>query len=199
MGFQPGRQWENQETALDQRTAEELLERYSRLIYYLLNVFDLPKESHQDLFNQVFVKIMGGLKALKHKDNIRSWVSTITRNEIRSYLRRREREASISGQDSAEIVSSGTHEGIFKRTRTPEEEIYDRQLLAAFDECVEELEEKLRKPFLLRYREFLKWEEIASILGIGVDKVRRRAEKARQSVIRGMKRRLGMLRPVGIR
>jgi RNA polymerase sigma factor (sigma-70 family) len=180
--------------ALEQHLAEELHERYSRLIHYILKVFSLPEESHQDLFNQVFLRILRGLKNLKHSDNMRSWIATITRNEIRSYLRRREREIRLDEEGTADVIDLNLYKNGKEPVCTPEEEIYNKQLHSAFQECVEELEEILREPFLLRYREFLKWEDIAAMLGIGVDKVRRRAEKAKQIVIRGVKRRLGVQR-----
>lgn len=179
---------EARETELERKLGEDLHRQYGRLIHYILNMFSLSDDCHQDLFNQVFLKILKGIKRLKHSDNIKSWVTTITRNEIRSYLRRREREVSFPKYEDDGLILIDFQESDAVPCRTPEDEIYNKQLQAAFSDCVGRLNPNIREPFLLRYREFLKWEEIADVLGLGIDKARRRAEKGKQLVIKGMKK-----------
>ncbi len=173
------------------RLAEELHLRYYRLIYYFLRIFAIPDDLQHDLFNQIFLKIMRGLAKLRHCDNIKSWVVTIAKNEIFSFIHRREREVrlySVANDTTAPAAGAGEKRSVLF---TPEKKLFDKQLRAAFQESVSDLAEEIRKPFLLRYREFLKWKEIASILDINIDTVRKRAERARQRVLGSMRRTLG--------
>ena len=176
------------------RLAEELHMRYYRLIYYFLRLFSIPDDQQHDLFNQIFLKIMRGLAKLRHCDNIKSWVVTIAKNEIFSFIHRREREVRfycVADDTTAPAAGGGD-----KRSAlfTPEQHLFDKQLCAAFQESVSGLGEEIKKPFLLRYREFLKWKEIASMLDINIDTVRKRAERARQQVLGSMRRTLGPCR-----
>ena len=182
---------EVREIELEQKLGEDLHRQYGRLIHYILNMFSLSDDCHQDLFNQVFLKILKGLKNLKHSENIKSWVTTITRNEIRSYLRRREREVCFPKEMDNGLILFECHDCDGVICRTPEDEIYNKQLKTAFNECVGRLDPHIREAFLLRYREFLKWEEIADVLELNIDKARRRAEKGKQLVVQGMQKRLG--------
>jgi RNA polymerase sigma-70 factor (ECF subfamily) len=173
------------------RVAEELHRRYHRLIYYSLTIFDIPDDQRQDLFNQIFLKIIKGLARIKHCDNIKSWIITITKNEIFTYLHRREKEVRLyNGSENIVFVldiSDGAHSSLL----SPEQELLGKQLREAFRSSVERLEEEVREPFLMRYRELMKWGEIASILGLKADTARKRAEKARRQVLRDLQRHFG--------
>ena len=88
----------------DRLQAEALHSRYGRLIHYLLKLACLPEESHEELFNQIFLKILRGIKKIRHFENLTSWVSTITRNEIRSYLRHLELEVRSRRVDEDSVI-----------------------------------------------------------------------------------------------
>ncbi len=173
------------------RLAEELHNRYHRLIHYLLRIFEIPDDIHQDLFNQIFVRIMKGLGQIKHCENIKSWVVTITKNEVFSFFLKHEREVRFySGEDDSlsipALVDSET-EPLFP----PEKEILGKQLRLGLQKSVSRLDEETRRPFLLRYKECLKWREIGTILGLNIDTARKRAEKARQQVLHDLHKRFG--------
>ena len=179
----------------ESHVAEMLHSSYGRLIYHIFQIFGLSEETKQDLFNQVFLKILRGLKKLKHTDNLKSWVATIARNDSRSYLRHREKEVRRSSAAGSQVVfpDFGSAEG--PSLHPIEKEVFERQLDAAWSECVDGLEAKYRVPFLLRYREIWKWEDVASTLGITVNQARRRAETAKKVVVGEIRRRLGGNKP----
>ena len=176
--------------ASESHIAEMLHSSYGRLIYHIFQIFGLSEETKQDLFNQVFLKILRGLKKLKHTENLKSWVATIARNEARSFLRHREKEVRRRGGDDQVVFTDfGNAEGA--SLHPIEKEVFERQLDSAWSECVDMLDAKYRVPFLLRYREIWKWEEVASTLGITVNQARRRAETAKKFVVGEMRRKLG--------
>ena len=173
------------------KVAEELHKRYHRLIHYFLGIFDIPDDQRQDLFNQIFLKIMKGLARIKHCHNIKSWIITITKNEIFSFLHRHEKEVRLYNGSENIIVVLEICKGAKAPLFSPEQEIFGKQLREAFSDSIARLDEAIRRPFLLRYQEFMKWRDIGSILGLKVDTARKRAEKARQIVLRDLKERFG--------
>ena len=116
---------------------------------------------------------------------------TIDKNKIFSFIHRRERKVRLySVADDAPAPAAGAGD---KRSamHPSNKELFGKQLRAAFQESVSGLAEEIRKPFLLRYCELLKWKEIASLIGTNIDTARKRAERARQRVLGSMRRTLG--------
>lgn len=175
--------------------AEELHSRYHRLVHYFLVIFDVPADQRQDLFNQIFLKIIKGLERIKHCDNIKSWVITIAKNEIFSFLQKHVREIRLydSTEQSVKLLPSA--EGGGSPLFSPEREIYSKELRVAFRQSVERLAESIRRPFLMRYQDYMKWREIGSVLGLKVDTARKRAEKARRLVLKDLQNRFGLSSP----
>jgi RNA polymerase sigma-70 factor, ECF subfamily len=169
--------------------AEELHRRYHRLIYYFLRIFRLPDDQLDDLFNQIFVKILKGLGGIRHARNIKAWVVTIAKNEIFSFINKRDRELSVwnSYEDMKAWQEGGPRD---QNQRTPERLIHDKQLVEVFEESLARLEPELSRPFLMRYRDNMRWKEIGDALNLNEDTARKRSDRARSIIRQYMKRRL---------
>jgi RNA polymerase sigma-70 factor (ECF subfamily) len=170
--------------------AEELHRRYHRLIYYFLRIFGLPDDQLEDLFNQIFLKIIKGLGNIKHSKNLKSRVVTITKNEIFSFFNKRDREANVL-QTGELNESQMVNRQKFSKIDSPERQIYDKQLMSAFEDGVALLDRDIAEPFLMRYRDNLRWKEIGAALQINEDTARKRSERARKIIQRYLNRRLG--------
>jgi len=175
-----------------QKLVEEIHSRYHRLIYHLFNVFHIAPDQRADLFNQIFIKIMKGLERIKHYDNIKSWVITIAKNEIFSFLHKLERELRLGNSVGAGVTSLQIDNGAESHLFPPERDFFSKQLQAVFQQSIAELSEEIRRPFLMRYREHMKWREIGSVMGLTADTARKRAEKARRKLLRDVRNRLGI-------
>ncbi len=164
--------------------ARELHTRFHRLVYYFLHLFGIPEDHQQDLFNQIFLRIIRGLPRIKNSDNYKAWVTRIAKNEIISFSKRRAREKRrLHGIDNEAAIMTLLSEetpALFP----PEMEVYDKQLREVFEHCVSQLDEKIRKPFLMHYQEFKKWREIAAELGIYMDTARKQGQRAQEQVIK---------------
>lgn len=177
----------------------ELHRRYHRLVYYIFQMFELSTEDQDDLFNQVFLKIIQGLKRLKHLENLKSWVATITRNEVYRFLKVRKRDSYLYAEvirDFSQISRDGVGAS---HTLQPDKQVYRNELQGAFDEALGNLKGSVRDPFVLRYVEGLSWKEIGTRLCLKVDTARKRASKARQLVIILLKRRFSITNHSGQR
>lgn len=172
------------------RLARELHRRFHRLVYYFLHLFDIPEDHQQDLFNQIFLRIIRGLPRIKNSDNYKAWVTRIAKNEIISFSKRKARDERrlfrIDNEAAIMALLSEETPALF----SPELEVYDKQLRKAFELCVSQLDEKIRKPFLMHYREFKKWREIAADLSINIDTARKQGQRAQEQVIKCLRRKL---------
>lgn len=189
----PEKKWDSKNL---QELAEALHEHYHLLIKYFLVMFNIPPEDQEDLFNHIFLKITKGLYDLKHYNNLKSWVVTIAKNEIFSYLQKRERELRIYCVATDEVIAVTKADQESAYLLPPEKELLAKQLRAAMNECLERLDPRNRAPFLLRYREGMKWREVGATLSVNIDTARKRADKARIKVLKSMKTKFGNAIPL---
>lgn len=173
--------------------AEELHRRYHRLIYYFLRIFELPDDQIDDLFNQIFVKIIRGLEHIKHTNNLKSWVVTITKNEIYSYLHYRERELTMYNSFDDTTTTREIAQAVASPMESPERLLHERRVMDVFEESLGKLEPEIAEPFIMRYRDNKRWRDIGQALGINEDTARKRCDRARLYIMKQIKRRLGMM------
>lgn len=172
--------------------AEMLHQRYHKLVYYFLRIFELPDEDRDDVFNQVFVKVLRGLPNIKHYNNLKSWIVTITKNEIFSHLSKKDRERVVYLPHMDEVQRVDSSSSMTETVESPEREIYSGQIRNAIDNCLTDIDQEFKEPFLMRSRDHMPWRKIAESLGINEDTARKRSDKVRKQVSRLLKLRFGL-------
>jgi len=162
--------------------AETLYRRYGRLVGFLLRVFDIPSSHRSDLFNQIFMNVTRGLQNVKHYGNMKAWVTRIAKNEIFQFLKKNRNEERVLAIRNRQTGNGGVTLRSGLLLFPAELEVYNDQLLSALNRCIDLLDDKLREPFLLRYRDNLKWGDIATRLAVNKDTARKRVGKARKII-----------------
>lgn len=170
-------------------SAAELYSRYNRLIKYLLKVYGIPAEYREDLLSQIYIKITGGLRRMRYSKNVKGWVCIIARNEIFAFFNRHKKERRILSSFSSDSVDKIASFSANCFSLFPvEHRFYLGQLRRILAGCLERLDRRSREALELRYFRRLKWDEVAEVLGIGKDAARKRAEKARDKLLRLVRR-----------
>jgi RNA polymerase sigma-70 factor (ECF subfamily) len=152
----------------DERAAVELFDRYAPLARRLLVRSLGPSEETGDLVQEVFIAVVQGLGELHDPSALRSFVYGVAVNTARMALRKRYRRRFVvfgREPDVEPSVPPAAHESL--------------RAVARLYELFAELGEEPRTLFVLRYMEELSLPEIASILGWGLTKTKRRLERAR--------------------
>jgi RNA polymerase sigma factor (sigma-70 family) len=174
----------------ERNLAEALYRRYGRLVGFLLRVFDIPQTHRNDLFNQIFMHVTRGLKNVKHYGNMKAWVTKIAKNEIYQFLKKNKNEERVlairNRQVNGESVTCKSGLLLFP----VELEVYNDQLMAALNRCIKQLDDKLRLPFMMRYRDNMKWQDISAKLDLNKDTARKRVSKARKIISRRLREEL---------
>lgn len=83
-----------------------LVELYSPLLYSWCRRSGLDGEQSADLVQEVFAKVarsIGDFRRDRPGDTFRGWLRSITRNQLRDYFRRQEREPRAAGGTTAQL------------------------------------------------------------------------------------------------
>jgi RNA polymerase sigma-70 factor (ECF subfamily) len=146
--------------ALHDRFARDV----NRLVWRLLGA----DADHDDIVQQVFLRMLQSIGKLRSPDRLSFWVRSITVNTVRSELRKRKVRR------------------IFLRSSPPTEEngdfttdVESREFAALSTATLKKLPERERVVFLLYYVEALPLPEIAEICGYSTMTAKRRLADAR--------------------
>jgi RNA polymerase sigma factor (sigma-70 family) len=98
----------------DQLAWNEFVEYYTGFIEMLLNKMNIPTQIHDDLKQEILLKIWKGLQQYESQENakFRTWLAVVIRNAIyaymRSYRKREDRESSFDTSDYIQEDESPT-------------------------------------------------------------------------------------------
>lgn len=112
--------------------------------------------------------------------NERAWLSRLVHNVCIDHFRVDKRTDTRDFQDQQHHDLS---QAMFcEPSLTPEEQALSREQLALLQEEVEGMSEKLRRPLIMRFVDGMSYGEIAEILGLRADTVRKRIQLARDQL-----------------
>ena len=143
----------------DRAAFSRLYDRYARMVHGIL-LARVPPREVDDLVQEVFLRALRQLHALRDTSRFGAWLSTITRNRANDYFRK-----SIPHDKVTEPVSEGQAEN------RPGNDAAEREaeLILA---VVRALPEPYREPLILRLVEGMTGPEIAARTGLTHGSVR---------------------------
>jgi RNA polymerase sigma factor (sigma-70 family) len=146
-------------------------------------VRDVP--ASQDIAQDAFINAWNNLPQLRKTSSFLPWLRQITRNLARDHLRRRASEKRYGGDmdDILAVVADPTPDAPELLARQHEEQIVA--------ELIDELPEETREILLIYYREGQSSKQVASLLGMQDAAVRKRLQRARDSLRSDMLKRIG--------
>ncbi len=139
-----------------------LMKRYESKIFSYILFAVKSQELAEDLFQDVFVKVIVRLRSGKYQENgkFHAWLLRVAHNLIIDYYRRLPNEAVISN-DASEV-------DLFKDNSLPihesrEDELINQQLIEEVKHLIAKLPESQRQVLTMRYYEELSFKEIAEL------------------------------------
>lgn len=147
--------------------AEELVDKYARLVYQLAYARTRSKEAAEDIFQDVFLKLVSKRPVFDSDEHEKAWFCRVTVNCANSYWRNpfRRKTQSLDETEAGKLSVPG-----------PEE---DSEGLNA---CLDRLSPELRTIVHLYYYEGYSSPEIAALLGKGESAVRMALMRARRQL-----------------
>lgn len=129
----------------------------------------------EDVAQEVFLAVWKGLGRLRNPTSFRPWLRQLTRNQARDVLRRRRSSAAVVADRLDPLLVTAAD----PRPLAPEQLIatQERQALA---DALERLPDEAREVLTLYYREGQSVEQVAALLDLREDTVKKRLSRARE-------------------
>jgi RNA polymerase sigma factor (sigma-70 family) len=148
-------------------------------------VRDLP--TSEDVAQEVFLTAWQGLGQLRNPTSFGPWIRQLTRNHARDVLRTRRRHGPRLTEEQKEgLLAAFVDPQPLAAERLIEEE--ERRLLA---QALEQLPDEAREVVNLYYREGQSVEQVARLLGLREDAVKKRLSRARTRLREALLDRIG--------
>ncbi|MDH5759260.1 MAG: RNA polymerase sigma factor, partial [Gemmatimonadota bacterium] len=133
-----------------------LVERHYEVVYRTALSMVSQPDLASDVAQDAFLKAFRGLNGFRGDAAFRTWLLTITGNEARGVLRKRQRRRETSLEDAGPVVARGP---------SPETEISVSDEAARARRFLERLPEKQRLCVALRIDEGMSFKEIGEVIG----------------------------------
>ncbi len=157
----------------DDSAFDRIVERHSAEVAALANrLLGWPGDV-DDVVQEVFLAAFLGLKRFRGECRLRTWLFAITVNECRTFRLRRHRRlpaAIVAGVEAADPGPGGDKAAM------------DQETSARVRRAVQGLPQKYREVTVLRYLQGLDTQEICELLGLTVNAMQVRLNRARKKL-----------------
>ena len=144
--------------------AEELVDKYARLVYQLAYARTRSKEAAEDIFQDVFLKLVSKRPVFDSAEHEKAWFCRVTINCANSYWRNPFRRRTQPLEEMGELAAPPPEAG------------------GALDACLDRLSPDLKVVIHLYYYEGYSTPEIAGLLKKSESAVRMRLMRARRQL-----------------
>jgi RNA polymerase sigma-70 factor (ECF subfamily) len=165
----------------NEKAFDELYNRYSpklkRLIYYYLG----DSQTADDVFHDVFIRVINHIDKFNIEMNFSSWIYQIAVNCSKNYIKKKKKNEVLVEKEKFRMKDKPFS------TDTPEDEIVNNIDIEGFNNAVQNLKDKFRDVFVLRFDHKMKYMEIADVLDCSERTAKWRMKKAVELISQHLK------------
>ena len=143
------------EAATKEKAFTSILKKYQERLYWHIRRMVVDHEDANDVLQNMFIKVWGGLDNFREDSQLYTWMYRIATNECLTHLEKQKRRVSVSLDDE----DSGLEDKIKASENFDANKLEWKLQLA-----IQQLPEKQRLVFNLRYYDELPYEEMSKIL-----------------------------------
>jgi RNA polymerase sigma factor (sigma-70 family) len=132
-----------------------IIRKYQEKLYWHIRRMVVEHEDANDVLQNVFIRVWNGLDNFREDSQLYTWLYRIATNECLSYLEQQKRKASVSLD---EMESGLSNKVIADKYFDPNKLEWKLQL------AIQQLPEKQRVVFTLRYYDEMPYEEMSRVL-----------------------------------
>ena len=138
-----------------ERAYTAIIKKYQEKLYWHVRRMVVNHEDANDVLQNVFIKVWKGLENFREDAQLYTWLYRIATNESLTYLEQQKRRTSVSFDD----VATGLENKLVA------EKGFDANKLEwKLQAAIQELPEKQRAVFNLRYYDEMPYEEMSQVL-----------------------------------
>ena len=153
-----------------------LMARHQAAVYgYLLRLTG-RRDAADDLFQEVFLKLVKNPGAYGEREKFRAWLFAVARNAAMDFFRRESRRGEVALEGDGE--NPGPADFLVSAEPGPAEAFYGKALGETIDAALASLSEDQREVFYLRHYSELSFREIAELLKVPIGTVLARMSRA---------------------
>lgn len=166
----------------DASAFDELVRRYKDRVYNVVYRYVGNHEDALDLSQEVFVRAYRGLKDFRRDSTWYTWLFRIAANVARNRVRDSHRKGRDQGMslDMLQENAPALAQSALAESDSPRRAAEERELEAILQDCLTEIPDHYRMPFVLRTVDGLSYGEIAKALDCPVGTVKSRLNQARK-------------------
>lgn len=150
---------------------EQIINEYSTMVYRIALVYGKTKEDAEDIFQEVFLRLVRYQNRLESKEHVRNWLIRVTANCGKSYIKKQSRNQTLPLMEDVML----------------RDEMEDNDRGYAIYQAVKSLPEKYRVVVHLYYYEELSVKEISDCLNRREGTIKSQLARSREL----LKRKLG--------
>jgi RNA polymerase sigma-70 factor (ECF subfamily) len=163
----------------DMQAFEELVKRYDRNVFRIVQHITQNREDAEDVVQDAFLKAFRNLEQFQEQSKFYTWLVRIAVNEALMKLRRRRPERMISLDQEVETEDDSMPREVADWSPNPEQQYTQAELRDILGRTIQGLPAGFRMVFVLRDVEGLSTEETAEALGLSIPAVKSRLLRAR--------------------
>lgn len=164
-----------------EKAFDELYSRYAlklkKLIYYYLG----DSDEANDVFHDVFIRVIRHIENFNLQMTFSSWIFQIAVNCSKNYIKKKKRNEVLIEKEKFKLKDT------ISGSISPEEEIISEIDLAEFNHAIDNLQDKFRNVFILRFDQKLKYSEISNVLECSERTAKWRMRRAIENIAQYLK------------
>ncbi|MBN8664615.1 MAG: RNA polymerase sigma factor [Chitinophagales bacterium] len=138
-----------------ERAFTDLMKKYQERLYWHIRRLVVEHEDANDVLQNMFIKVWNGLENFREDSQLYTWLYRIATNECLSFLEQQKKRSAISFED--------IQEGLSEQVKAAEN--FDANKLEwKLQLAIQQLPEKQRVVFTLRYYDEMPYEEMSRVL-----------------------------------
>jgi RNA polymerase sigma factor (sigma-70 family) len=138
-----------------ERAFTAIIKKYQEKLYWHIRRMVVEHEDANDVLQNVFIRVWNGLENFREDSQLYTWLYRIATNECLSYLEQQKRKSSLSFD---EMESGLSNKIVADKYFDPNKLEWKLQL------AIQQLPEKQRVVFTLRYYDEMPYEEMSRVL-----------------------------------
>lgn len=170
----------------DEDAYAKIMERYNGQLYHLMYKMVRRREEAEDLVQEAFIKAFRALASFNDEFAFSTWLYKIAVNNCIDHLRKKRLQ--VYSYDKPIAAKDGELQREYPdKEETPDKELLSSEKSQIITAAIYELPEKYKTAIVLRHREELSYEEIATKLNLPLGTVKARIFRAREMLKRKLK------------
>jgi len=164
----------------DEQAFDELLRAYRNLVNSFIYRYGIESRHRDDLFQDVFLKILKSAPSYRPTEPLRPWVVSIVLNTVRNFRRDRGRRKHAMTRLKAVTDNPTASEAAMRGQRPgPDEQLHQRSTLTWLERRITRLPERQREVLVLSTIKGLRMKDIAAVTALPENTVKTHLRRAR--------------------